>query len=413
MGSRGDVQPMLALACAMRTRGHEVIVHAGSDFAAWIAELGFPFLSCGQSIQEWLRDNWDDVNGGPRRFLRAIRRIGADLIPAWFDTTLHAAQGVDVIVSANQFAAQTAAEKYGIPLLCVAYSPTMLRSSYHAPVFMSPQGLPRWLNSLLWSMTDITVWRVVKRCVNRERVRLDMPPVDSITRYLFEGMPYLLPCDEVLSPTPPDWSRFDVTTTGPWFYDDPLPIDPQIDAFLAAGLPPVYIGFGSMVSSDVARLTRVLLDAVDGQRLLLSAGWAGLGAMQLPASVKVVNGPIPHAALFPRVAAVVHHGGAGTTVAALRAGAPQVVVPHLADQFYNAHRLDVLGLAPRGIPINKLTAQRLRHALASARALPPAPRLEMAARLRKGDGLARAVAIIERAHACNPHRARVEQLAYP
>jgi len=396
MGSRGDVQPMLALACALRASGHEVIVSAAADFAQWTGELGFPFVSSGQSLQLWLQENWDDVNGGPRRFMRAIKRVGSEMIPTWFETTLHCARGADVIVSASQFAAQTVAEKLRIPLLGVAYSPTVLRSAYHAPVFMSPQRLPRWLNSALWSLLDATVWRMVRRCINSERRKLGMPPVESIARHLFEGMPYLLACDEVLAPAPPDWSRFDVTTTGPWFYDDPSPVDPEVDAFLDAGQPPVYVGFGSMVSSDVTRLTRVLLDAADGRRLLLSAGWAGIGNEELPASVKVVKGPMPHAKLFPRIAAVVHHGGAGTMASALRAGAPQVVVPHLADQFYNAHRLHALGLAPLGIPIKKLSAARLRGAIEASLALPPIARQQMAARLHAGNGLMHAVQIIER-----------------
>src|SRR5262249_38622860 len=108
-----------------------------------------------------------------------------------------------------------------------------------------------------------------------------------------------------------------------------------------------------------------------------------------------VSGPMPHAQLFPHVAAVVHHGGAGTTAAALRAGVPQVVVPHMADQFYNAHRLCTLGLAPQGIPIKRLTAERLGDAIAAACALPTVSRMRMAARLRAGDGLWRAVEMVE------------------
>jgi UDP:flavonoid glycosyltransferase YjiC (YdhE family) len=214
---------------------------------------------------------------------------------------------------------------------------------------------------------------------------------------LFEGLPYLLACDAVFAPAPPDWPRYDVTTTGPWFYDDPLPLDPEVSAFIDAGLPPVYIGFGSMVSSDAARLTRSLLEAANGHRLLLSSGWAGIGDGHLPASVKVVRGPMPHAKLFPRVAAVVHHGGAGTTAAALRAGAPQIIVPHMGDQFYNAHRLAVMGLAPPGIPVNRLTAKRLQDALQASFAMPAAPRQAMAARLRDGNGLEHAVDVIEKA----------------
>ena len=397
MGSRGDVQPMLALACALRARGHDVVVSASADFTDWAGELGLSFVSSGENAQQWLQSHWDDINGGPRRFLRALKTFVDELFPTWFATTVGAAQGADAIVSANQFAARSAAEKFAIPLVCVAYSPTLFRSAYHAPLFLRWQTLPRWMNRVLWATCDRLLWGLMKRYINAGRRKHGLSPVASIPRHLFEGVPYLLASDGVFAPAPPDWTRFDITLTGPWFYDDPASLDADVSAFLDAGAPPIYIGFGSMVSSDVERLTRILLDGAGDRRLLLSAGWAGLGKAQLPVTAKVVNAPMPHARLFPRVAAVVHHGGAGTTAAAMRAGAPQVVVPHLADQFYNAHRLSVLGLAPPGIPIKRLSAARLHGALDATLAMPAAPRVEMAARLSAGDGLAQAVAIVERA----------------
>jgi vancomycin aglycone glucosyltransferase len=134
MGSRGDVQPALALGCALRAKGHEVVVSAASDFAGWAGELGLPFVSSGQNLQQWLQEHWDDVNGNPLRFLRALKCIGTEMFPTWFDSTLGGAEGADVIISANQFAAQSAAEKFGIPIVGVAYFPTLFRSAYHAPM---------------------------------------------------------------------------------------------------------------------------------------------------------------------------------------------------------------------------------------------------------------------------------------
>jgi vancomycin aglycone glucosyltransferase len=258
--------------------------------------------------------------------------------------------------------------------------------------------LPRWANSALWSFSDNVIFGLMKIPLNAERAKLGLAPIRSTPKHLFEGLPYLLACDEAVAPRPPDWSRYDVTTTGPWFYDDPAPLDPEVEAFLDSGSAPVYVGFGSMVSSDAVALTRTVLDGAGarGRRVLMSKGWAGIGSAELPDSVMVVHGPMPHAKLFPRVAAVVHHGGAGTTASALRAGVPQVIVPHLADQFHHAHRLAVLGIAPPGIRIARLTAERLGQAIDAALATPAEPRSAAAARLRNADGLARAVAAIER-----------------
>lgn len=400
VGSRGDVQPMLALAMALRARGHEVLVSAPPDFEAWARELGLPFLASGRNVQEVLTEHAADIGVNPLRILRGIRKIFAEEIPRSFERTLSAVRGCDAIVCAGQFAASSVAEKLGIPCVSVVYSPTMLRSSHHPPFVAHRQAMPRWMNTFLWAASGVMINHMLRDPVNVARAKLDLPPVTSVQRQIFEGPPVLLACDPVVAPAPPDWESLDVTATGPWFYDDPTPLDAEVNAFLDAGPPPVYVGFGSMVTDEAARITRAILDGAGGRRLLLSKGWAGIGGGSLPASVKVVSGPMPHAKLFPHVAAVVHHGGSGTTAQALRAGAPQVLVPHIMDQFYYAHRLRKLGIAPAGIPVRKLNAARLRDALEESLALPPAPRLEAAARLREGGGIARAVERVEALSPC-------------
>ena len=168
------------------------------------------------------------------------------------------------------------------------------------------------------------------------------------------------------------------------FVEEPLP--EKLEDFLRAGEPPVYVGFGSMTDPDPAASTRLVLDAVEraGVRAVLSAGWAGLGDAPLPESVMVV-GSVSHAALFRRVAAVVHHGGAGTTTTAARAGAPQIVVPHVLDQFHWARRVARLGLGPPALPRRGLRAEQLAQAIARdarQRAARASARAELGARLR-------------------------------
>lgn len=397
MGSRGDVQPALALAVALGNAGHEVRVSAPPDFAAWAGQLGLEFASAGINMQETLQQYADRMGGNPLALARAIREILMQHVPEMMERTIAASKGVDVIVSANQFLARTAAEVFAVPFFGVIYTPTLIRSSSHPPLIARWQSAPGWINRLLWRVTDHVASRTFVEPINIERVKRGLARVQSFERHIFGGVPYMLACDAVLAPAPPDWSHLDVTTTGPWYYDDPSPLDENVSAFLAAGPPPVYVGFGSMVTEDAAAATRAIVAGAgaSGRRVLLSKGWAGLGDGAPSDRVMVVNGPLPHAKLFPRVAAVVHHGGSGTTSAALRAGVPQVIVPHFLDQYYFAHRLKALGIAPSAIPVRKLTPSRLAVAIDAALALPSAPRLEAAERLRPAGGLERAVALIK------------------
>ena len=396
LGSRGDVQPGLALALRLRAAGHDAVVSAPVDFAAWSRSLRLPFVQSDDvSVEQLLKDNVADFGANPLHVLRILKPLLEEHMPLWYERTLAAAEGCDVIVFAGQFAAVSIAEKLGVPCFGVAFSPTLLPSRAYPP-FISPwQGMPPWANAIGWKLTAFAFDRLRSR-VNAQRARMGLAPCRSVFRLMYSA-PFLLAVDPELAPAPDDWKGRSITATGPWFYDDPGELDVEVERFLAAGDPPIYVGFGSMVNEDVARLTRTIVEgaAAHGRRVLMSKGWAGLGEGQLPAYVKVVHAPMPHAKLFPRMAAVVHHGGSGTTAQALRAGVPQVIVPHIMDQFYYAERLLRLGLAPPAIPVKQLTAARLGQALDAATRLDPAPRAAAAARLRAGDGIAKAIAILE------------------
>ena len=397
MGSRGDVQPALALTRALRQAGHDAVLSAPPDFAGWAAELDLPFFPAGTRMEEILQRNAAAMGGNPVKLVRALREIVTQEMPKMMQGLLEAAEGAGAIVAANQFLARTVAEIHGIPLIGVCYQPTLIPSAHHPPLIGRWQTAPRWINRLRWAVAEKLGTSIFLEPINRERVRVGLAPATSYQDHIFGGVPLLVACDPVIAPAPPDWDRFDVEVTGPWFYEDASPLAQDVVDFIEAGAPPVYVGFGSMPNADPAAATRVVLDgiAASGHRLLLSKGWAGLGVGPGSPSVKVVAGPVPHSKLFPRLAAVVHHGGAGTLATALRAGVPQVLVPHAFDQHYYAHRLQRLGIAPKGIPMGGLTASKLARAIGATLALPPAPRLEVAERLRPGGGLRRAVERID------------------
>jgi len=199
----------------------------------------------------------------------------------------------------------------------------------------------------------------------------------------------------VVAPRDPDWPT-SWPQVGYLFLDDPKPLDPALEAWLEAGEPPVYVGFGSMSIADTARVCTEVIAAIrrTGRRGLVGAGWAGLGAKGVPTDWRVVT-DAPHARLFPRCAAIVHHGGSGTTASALRAGTPQVLVPHVLDQFYFAHRLRVLGLAPAPLPVARLGAGRLARAIEQSIAEGTEARLEAARRIGASDGAGEAVRFVE------------------
>jgi vancomycin aglycone glucosyltransferase len=278
--------------------------------------------------------------------LRRMREQMPDLITDQFHTVGAAARGCDVILAANahQYAARSIAELNDIPYVNAVYAPVALPSLDHAP---PPAAGQAWEpgrsvdNQQRWS-DNVKTWndRALER-INHNRTSLGLEPIDDVLGHILTDRP-LLAADPTLAP-PPATPGMQVTQTGAWLLPDLSPLTPQLEAFLDGGDPPVYIGFGSMpVPADTSR---TLIDAVRaaGRRVVLSQGWAGLELVdEQPDCVTVAD--VNQQALFPRVAVIVHHGGAGTTVAAARAGVPQVVIPMFSDQFYWASRVRDLGI---------------------------------------------------------------------
>jgi vancomycin aglycone glucosyltransferase len=200
------------------------------------------------------------------------------------------------------------------------------------------------------------------RDLNPRRAARGLAPVRDVFRYLLSERP-VLAADGELAPLPDD-CPFEVTRVPCLHAMDRTPLPAKLRSFLESGPAPVYLGFGSMTDPEPERTTRLMLDAVSevGCRALISEGWAGYGGGALPEGVCSV-GSVSHAELFPRVAACVHHGGAGTTTLAARSGVPQLVVPHGADQFYWGHRVRALGLGPPPLPRRRLSRERLAEAL--------------------------------------------------
>jgi vancomycin aglycone glucosyltransferase len=235
------------------------------------------------------------------------------------------------------------AEVRGIPYVLAAFQSGSFPSPHHAPLQRPGKPFPpgETDNRVLWEVDAERVQALYGAPLNAQRAALGLPPVDNVRDHVFTDSPWLA-ADPTLSPWPGS-PYLDVVQTGAWILPDDRPLPADVEAFLVAGTPPVYVSFGSVRAPEDA--ARVAIEAIrtHGRRAIVARGWADLDVIDESDDCFVV-GEINHQALFPWMAAVVHHGGAGTTTTAARAGAPQVVVPQIADQPYWAGRVANLGI---------------------------------------------------------------------
>jgi UDP:flavonoid glycosyltransferase YjiC (YdhE family) len=404
-GTRGDVQPLVALGLGLRAAGHDVTVGASSGFAEWVCGYGLAFAAIGGDIEGWVRTHGDALVRRPIRvFPAALRYLRADVARS-LDETLEAARGADLILSGVHGAAPTVAEALGIPHRTLIYCPQLLRSRHHPPMGCPRLDLPHALNALLWRLGDPLCNSLFRPAIDAWRRQHGLAPAGNLVEQWIGDDP-IVACDAALATLPPD-APPQAVQTGSLALLDRAPLDAALERFLDAGPPPVIVGFGSMSDGDPHRTTAGIVAALErtARRGILVAGWAGLGGHPLPASVIRVSS-VPHGALLPRVALAVHHGGAGTTAAAARAGVPQVIVPHFADQLYWAHQVWKRGLGSRPIARTALDETTLARAIEFV-----AGRPEIAARARgvsakiaATDGLAAVVAQVTRTAGDQPRR---------
>ena len=236
-------------------------------------------------------------------------------------------------------AAHLLADSVGVPYRYIGFTPQILPSAFHPMLMVPLTRSPHWLNRVLWRVAQGFYNRLMDKPYNTHRTRRGLPREEDLFSAVFPREKTLLACDPELMPAPPD--LLDVPQVGAFALTDDRPLSPELEAFLDAGAPPIYVGFGSMPDSDPARTTQRVLEAARkaGVRVLLSEGWSGLGLGGELGDSAFAVGPVSHGRLFPRLAGAVHHGGAGTTAASVRAGIPQLVVPHAVDQFLQPIRV--------------------------------------------------------------------------
>ena len=321
-GSRGCVEPVVGRAVWLPARGAEVPV--------------------GQPVRPL-------VHGATLPSVADVPRRAAELIAAQFDKVAAAAEGCDALVATGLMpaaaGARSVAERLGIRSVYASYCPIFLPSPHHPPHPLPGRPLPPEVtdNRVLWDLDAQSVNALFGEALNTHRASIGLPPVDNVGDYVIGDQPWLA-TDPILDPwrEPTD---LDVVQTGAWILPDERRLPAELEAFLDAGTPPVYVGFGSMPMRTSTDVARVAIEAIraQGRRAVVARGWADLALIDDRDDCFAV-GEVNQQALFGRVAAVVHHGGAGTTTTATRAGAPQVIVPQVADQPYWAGRVADLGI---------------------------------------------------------------------
>ena len=369
-GSRGDVEPYLALAQGLQAAGHAVRFLTHENFASLVTSYGVDFRPIPGNAQDIAQGSEMRDSIGKGNFLAHMAQMAKDAETTAVhavEAGLDACEGVELLIAgiAGLFVSLALAEKLGLPVVQAYYVPFTPTRQYPSALLPSvPAALGGSLNRVSYYMTRQMIWQGFRSAdrVIRGQV-LGLAPAPFLGPYnsrSLRGLPVLYCFSPAVIPPAPDWD--DKThVTGYWFLDPPAGWSPapELSAFLQAGPPPVFVGFGSMPDRDPHAATQIVLEAVSlaGQRAILGAGWGGLRPTDLPESVLMVDS-VPFSWLFSRVSAVVHHGGAGTTAWGLRAGVPAVIVPYFADQPFWGRRVAATGCGAAAHPTQETDGRR-------------------------------------------------------
>ncbi|KAJ5765727.1 hypothetical protein N7520_005286 [Penicillium odoratum] len=377
VGSRGDIQPFVALGIALKQAGHRIRIATHEIFRSLVQDVGLEFFNIGGDPRKLMA--YMVKNPGLLPSMETLRKGSIQekrddmreiLEGCWLSCFLPDDGYGDqkatpflanaIIANPPSFAHVHCAEKLGIPLHLMFTMPWSPTQAFPHPLanIQSSSLEAKITNYLSYMLLEELIWEGLGDTINAFRHK-------TLGRL---GIPYTYCWSPALIPKPEDWGAR-ISVSGFYFLPLTLEYTPpdNLQTFLTAGSPPIYIGFGSIVIDDPKSLTLLLLEAVRlaGVRAVISTGWIGLGGVEMPPAVCVV-GDCPHDWIFRRVSCVVHHGGAGTTAAAIAAGKPSVVVPFFGDQPFWGRMIARAGAGPEPIPFKELTAARLAAGIKDA-----------------------------------------------
>ena len=411
LGSQGDVAPYVALGLGLQRAGFDISIGTTAAFRSFVESYGLPCVTTNWELRSVMRreaeEGGDSETSSGKCFFREQQRGQSAFLQLLWQTTLELVEGADLLLYSFSafFAAPHVAEKLGIPALLAAFQPGLMPTQAFPSNRAPALPLGGWYNRFTYTCLEYLTRLFVHHSLNiwrRETLHLAPLNVKGLFAPLHQrNQPILFGFSPTVVPQPTDWGDH-IHLTGYWFLPESGTFQPpaSLSAFLQAGAPPISIGLGSMISPDPSALLDLLLTAIKqaGVRAVLIANGKDLSSAHLPEQVFLVN-QIPHDWLFPQMAATVHHGGAGTTAASLRAGVPTVVLPFLSgmDQSFWGKRAVALGVSPGPIPFTRLTSAMLARAIGQA--VSDETMRKKAAQvgklLRREDGVGNTVQVIE------------------
>jgi len=403
LGSQGDVQPFVALGTGLKKIGHEITICTSYSFKQFITEKGLNY--------GYMNDDYIKFIGSKKAkktilsttnivaWLQKAIALSSQIKPlmnrALTEQWLAAKDAELILYHPKAMAGYHIAAKLEIPAIMCLPAPIYAATKAFPSIIFPDWKLGGWYNQLTYQLTSLLSLPYRGLVNNWRKKILDLPPTSTIEG---QDLPILHFYSSLIVPEPEDWDDRTIAA-GYWFLEsDPNWQPPhELVKFLDAGSAPVYIGFGSMSDPHPDRLGNLVLEAlnISQKRAIIAKGWGGLEIEKTSDRIFVID-RIPHDWLFPQVAAVVHHGGAGTTAAGLRAGKPTVICPFFADQPFWGQRVYDLGVGAKPIPRQKLTAAKLAAAITEVtgdRHLQQRARV-LGQQLRAEDGIARAIDLI-------------------
>ncbi len=404
-GTEGDTRPLIGLCRGLRNAEHDVHLFADRSTLGAAQMLGVPAqalsgdmkaaVGADGALSKLMREGGDVT-----QMAKAVARIADENTVAWMEAIVEQAKSSDAILFSGitSYAGLSVAEYLRIPAIGLGLWPMSPTRAFASPL-LPPWRIPAWLNRISHHAVNTLLWQSFRKRINE--ARREVCGQASRGR-MWRDYPILYGISRHLVPQPADWPEIweicGAWSAGSGTWEPPA----ALTEFLSSGEPPIYVGFGSMAGFDREKLLATVVDAVAGRRVLFYSGWSGVDPALLPENFFVI-GDTPHHWLFPRTSLVIHHGGAGTSHTACRAGVPSIVIPFAGDQFFWAGRLAEAGVAPNYIHHTKINAESLSVMIAFAETPEVVRRANaLGQAMAQEDGVAHAVEHIEKLMAQSP-----------